>query len=320
MKKALSIIIPVFNSEKCLIECLDSIIENNKNFEILLIDDGSTDESGKICDSYAKKDSRIRAFHKENGGVSSARNFGIDKAVGEYIMFVDSDDVLDLEWHNIIKNFTSDDVYYINERLPKKCEKMDLLKYIIGNNNENIFISGPYCKAFKTSFIKNNKLKFNSELINGEDMIFNVEALFLAKSFSIVNYSFYNYRLSVWQSTKKFNKKIIASDQNFHKCIKNIFKQYNMDSSLGNDIINFCGENAILTILNRISYIGNYKEAKQYFSFLELAPYNDIILNNNNIVFVLCKRKYYLLLYLIFRVKNRIKNIRKTSKSEFKKI
>lgn len=89
----ISIIVPVYNVENYLNECLDSIIDQTyKNIEIILIDDGSKDSSGKICDEYIKKDKRIKVVHKENGGLSSARNAGLDIASGEYITFIDSDD------------------------------------------------------------------------------------------------------------------------------------------------------------------------------------------------------------------------------------
>lgn len=88
-----SIIVPVYNAEKYLSRCVDSILSQTmKDFELLLIDDGSQDESGRICDEYSEKDARVRVFHKPNGGVSSARNLGIDHAKGKYIIFIDSDD------------------------------------------------------------------------------------------------------------------------------------------------------------------------------------------------------------------------------------
>ena len=89
----ISIIVPVYNTEKYLHRCVDSILAQTfTDFELLLIDDGSKDNSGKICDEYAAKDNRIRVFHKENGGVSSARNLGLDNACGKYIIFMDADD------------------------------------------------------------------------------------------------------------------------------------------------------------------------------------------------------------------------------------
>ena len=89
----ISVIVPVYNAEKYLHRCIDSILAQTfSDFELLLIDDGSKDNSGRICDEYAAKDSRIRVFHKKNGGVSSARNMGLDNAKGDWITFVDSDD------------------------------------------------------------------------------------------------------------------------------------------------------------------------------------------------------------------------------------
>jgi len=97
-KGLISIIVPVYNSSVFLHECLQSIISQTyTNLEILLVDDGSTDDSLEICKSYAEQDSRIKVFHKENGGVSSTRNFGLRVATGEYIGFVDSDDFISSE-------------------------------------------------------------------------------------------------------------------------------------------------------------------------------------------------------------------------------
>ena len=98
-KALISVIVPVYNVEKYIEKCLDSIINQTyKNIEILLIDDGSTDSSGKICDDYSKQDKRIKVFHKENGGLSSARNYGVDKSKGEYLTFIDSDDIIELDY------------------------------------------------------------------------------------------------------------------------------------------------------------------------------------------------------------------------------
>ena len=90
-----SIIVPIYNSETHLSRCIDSILaQTYSDFELILVNDGSIDNSGKICDEYAQKDSRIIVIHKENGGTSSARNIGLEKSHGEYITFVDSDDTI----------------------------------------------------------------------------------------------------------------------------------------------------------------------------------------------------------------------------------
>lgn len=95
MQRRVSIIVPIFNTEKYIERCLDSIINQTyDDWELILVDDGSTDDSGKICDRYADGFGNISVFHKENGGVSSARNIGLEKALGEYVCFVDGDDWL----------------------------------------------------------------------------------------------------------------------------------------------------------------------------------------------------------------------------------
>lgn len=99
----ISIIVPIYNKQETLERCVDSILSQDyPNFELLLVDDGSTDGSGKICDIYAKKDSRVRSFHKENGGQASARNVGLDHARGEYVGFVDSDDYIDKDMYSLL--------------------------------------------------------------------------------------------------------------------------------------------------------------------------------------------------------------------------
>ena len=93
MKPEITIIVPVYNTESFLHKCINSILSQSyTNFELLLINDGSSDKSGEICDKFALKDDRIKVFHKKNGGVSSSRNLGINNAQGKWIMFIDSDD------------------------------------------------------------------------------------------------------------------------------------------------------------------------------------------------------------------------------------
>ena len=131
--KLISIIVPVYNVKQYLSKCIDSIIDQTyKNIEILLIDDGSIDTSERICDEYAKKDDRIIVIHKENGGLSSARNVGLDKANGELVCFVDSDDYLEPDMieklkHNM-KKFDSDISVcnFYNEK--KGVSKVKLIK------------------------------------------------------------------------------------------------------------------------------------------------------------------------------------------------
>ncbi|MBQ7882921.1 MAG: glycosyltransferase, partial [Phascolarctobacterium sp.] len=102
----LSIIVPVYKVEQYIHKCVDSILNQSfTDFELILVDDGSPDNCGKICDEYAAKDKRVRVIHKENGGVSQARNLGIDEAKGEYISFIDPDDWVDLDMYEKLFSF-----------------------------------------------------------------------------------------------------------------------------------------------------------------------------------------------------------------------
>ncbi|EGP5489252.1 glycosyltransferase, partial [Enterococcus faecium] len=99
----ISIIVPVYKVEPYLRKCVDSILAQTfTDFEVILVDDGSPDNSGKICDEYASKDSRVRVIHKKNGGLSSARNAGIDVARGKYLGFVDSDDYIEKDMYELL--------------------------------------------------------------------------------------------------------------------------------------------------------------------------------------------------------------------------
>ncbi len=101
----ISVVVPVYNVEKYLNKCIDSIVNQTySNLEILLVDDGATDKSGKICDEYSEEDVRIRVIHKKNGGLSDARNTGMQQATGEYIIFIDSDDYIDKDMILILYN------------------------------------------------------------------------------------------------------------------------------------------------------------------------------------------------------------------------
>ena len=178
----ISIIVPVYNAEKYLNRCVDSILSQTfKDFEILLIDDGSKDKSGAICDEYAKKDNRVRVFHKENGGVSSARNVGLDEAKGKYISFVDSDDwvvpsylaeLLSL-YHGDIDLVECSYIYYGDEQIFFKTEfvETDSEHYLEKLFQNKRFYEGfLWVKLFKTTLITN--LRFESKLAYNEDRVF----------------------------------------------------------------------------------------------------------------------------------------------------
>lgn len=199
-----SVIIPVYNAEKYLRECIDSVLAQTfVDFEVLLINDGSTDGSGKICDEYAKKDKRIKVFHQENGGVSSARNLGLDNAKGEWITFVDSDDWIGENYFKCLSDSFN--------------EKVDLifLNYTKTNNTKNVVFPiktlyknhflklytihphffSPWAKFFKRKIIVNNHLRFDEKLDYGEDNIFNCEFLIYTNYIYLYGQQFYYQRV-----------------------------------------------------------------------------------------------------------------------------
>lgn len=153
LNTVVSIIIPIYNVETYLKECVDSVlIQTFKDFEILLIDDGSTDSSGELCDNIALIDSRIRVFHKSNGGLSSARNYGMDRAVGEYIIFLDSDD------------------YWINKDilslLVKKAESENL--DVVRGEFVNVDAKG---KQLYTPDLSEESLKLKNQILSSCEMM-----------------------------------------------------------------------------------------------------------------------------------------------------
>ena len=105
MRDLITVVVPVYKVEKYIDRCVTSIINQSyKNLEIILVDDGSPDNCGKICDDYARKDERIKVIHKENGGLSDARNAGINIAKGKYITFIDSDDYIKYDYVEFLYN------------------------------------------------------------------------------------------------------------------------------------------------------------------------------------------------------------------------
>ena len=305
----LSIIIPVYNSQDYLEECIESLINfKEENIEIILIDDGSTDLSSKICDDYAIKDKRIKVIHKKNSGVSDARNKGIECSIGKYVMFVDSDDVLDLNWERILKPDMAKDIYYITKNIEDNASVVEMLNYIIGFNDKNLCFAGPFSKIFKTDFLRENQIKFNNELINGEDMLFNVNALLKCNSFEIINDSYYQYRNFQGSATKRFDEKIIQSDKVFHKELYNILNSSEINRQLTDDICLYCIQMAIIVLLNRIAYIRGYKKAKKYFNFLKVEPYKTAIHKNLkidkkfNVIFLFIRCKIYCFIYQSLRL------------------
>lgn len=306
----LSIIVPVYNAEKYLEKCINSIFSNNDNtFEVIIINDGSKDKSLKIIKEFMEKYNNIVLIDNSNRGVSYSRNIGIKKSTGDYIMFVDADDELTESWFDEIKDdidYKNDIIYFSQYDL--KSNKNNLLEYIVGCNNNNICIAGPYSKVFKKSVIEENAIYFNEEIINGEDMLFNIEMLNKAKGVKTVKKSIYLYRRYVGQTTKKFDNKIFNSDILFKKSFSNILGQYDILNAEKAKIENYCLQSSILMLFERISYIEEYREAKLYIKQLYDLPYRMSSKKSvqigkiSKIKYFLYKNKFKRALYYFFKL------------------
>ena len=142
MNDLISIIVPVYNVDKYLNKCIDSIVNQTyKNLEIILINDGSTDNSGKICDEYANKDNRIKVIHKANGGISDARNKGLNIAKGEYIAFLDSDDCVEYDYIESLAKYADINTIVCcgYKRIKEKEVKVHAIKDILKLNRKYFF-------------------------------------------------------------------------------------------------------------------------------------------------------------------------------------
>ncbi len=248
MNPTISIIIPAYNTEPYLARCLDSVISQSfTDFEVLLIDDGSTDTSGKICDEYASRDERIRVFHKPNGGVSSARNVGLKEAKGEWIYFVDADDEVLPNGLQALVDGISEDVDVVMGGL-EKCDENGKGVYemekgpefltrkdgILINYGVSKVCTGNWgwmtIRLFRNSIIRENNLFFDSDVVYNEDELFVVRYLCSCNhgTTHYINTSVYRYyesASSVMESTKRyFNPKILtsfASLVRMYQCIAN---------------------------------------------------------------------------------------------------
>lgn len=198
----ISIIVPVYKVEQYLPKCIDSILSQTyPNWELLLIDDGSPDNSGKICDEYAQKDERIRVFHKENGGVSSARNLGIENSIGEWILFIDSDDWVETHLFSIVDD--KEDFDFIQFGFKRVCNgniinysKLPSQQIIIKQEEycHNLYYHSGICGyIIKRHIIISNNIRFPLHIRYGEDQCFILKTLFHVKKIFISNNHYYNY-------------------------------------------------------------------------------------------------------------------------------
>jgi len=230
-EKKVSIVVPVYNVEKYLKKCLDSILSQNyKNLEVVVVDDGSTDNCGKICDEYAKKNKNLIVIHKQNGGITSAWLAGLEKVSGEYLTFIDSDDWIE---PNSISSMVSKledrnadiaifDYYdaYDKFRIPKKGnllginglktgEELEKIKKVVVEKANICLPFFKWNKLFKTDLLMKN-LNYNVQIDCFDDVIISLASILDAKSIYFGNEKFVNYYQRQNSTTHKLNKKFLT--------------------------------------------------------------------------------------------------------------
>lgn len=208
--KKVSIIIPIYNAEKFLAQCIESVINQTyKNLEIILVDDGSKDDSLKICKDYADKDSRIRIFYDKNHGVSYARNKGLKEANGEYVLFIDSDDIVEKVYVDELMSALNETDYDIVISGYKEIDRKNKWKrnILISKEEEKLltgtikydyrilshYLITPWIKLYNMEIIRKYNIYFNENFKIAEDHMFNYEYMRHVKKYKFINKSLYTY-------------------------------------------------------------------------------------------------------------------------------
>lgn len=273
MNFKISIIVPVYNSKKYIKECLDSIINQTyRNFEVIVIDDGSTDNSSLIIEDYANKNENIQCIHKKNEGVSVARNMGIDIAKGEYIVFVDSDDCISKYYIEclvyLIKNSdmgiikcTADFKQLEKSIINKNYRNLSSIYYLNNIFEGKRYNTYTWNRIFRTSIIKSNHLYFRSDINLWEDMLFIIQYLNHSKEIVINDSKLYFYRQhsdsAVHNITaqKIYSKILVLSELN--KKTYNI--NYDFNPLLQKNIIDYLFRKYDVCVFNEYKALIAYK-------------------------------------------------------------
>lgn len=256
-----SIVVPVYNSGVFLKDCLESLINQSiPDIEIILIDDGSTDESGAICDWYASTDIRVKVIHQDNQGVAKARNTGILYANAEWLMFVDSDDLIERDTIEMMSKYLKREYDVISFSLTKKKDNLHKIdkvkgislpiekykKYLFGacmlnpNDYNTLFpkeinrgpkLVYPVVKLYKTKFLVDNTIFFPERLALGEDQLFNLRVINHANCIFFIDFPLYYYRIH--SDSACFNIKGMAEKySNYLDCIQTERNRYDIATEI----------------------------------------------------------------------------------------
>lgn len=320
----ISIIVPVYNSEKFLTECIQSIVSQSyKNWELLLIDDGSNDKSAQICDKFKECFNNIRVWHTNNQGVSSARNLGLKEAKGQWIKFLDSDDFMDAEaLKTLIENTQdSDIVCHGYMEFPKEVKHKitnDIKLYpdfqSTYSDVEKLFLHCFYntiCnKLYKRDILK---YTFDEKLSLGEDLLFNLANMPLARGIKLIPDILYRYRVLPVQSLSKFSDTNALNVQVYlKKALDNSFDNKNKIRQLTS--ISFL--NAMLGKMQLLVYdkrLSKSDKLKYLSSWLYSKEFEKALVYRQNLSLIrriLLKYKSSILIYYFFRFKKFLSNFK----------
>lgn len=234
-----SVIVPVYNAEKYIYRCLQSIAESDYyDFEAIVIDDGSTDSSGKICDEFAKTDKRFLVIHENNQGVSHARNEGLEHSNGKYILFVDADDsVGKTRVSTLVNNGKADYIQcsYTNVTNQGNFKvssveglyEIDYYKQLLWNN-EIVMPSFVWCARYTNRIIKEHHIRFNEKKTLGEDIIFNLDYLSCCKNVQFIeDYEYFHNNIKTSLVHKFYDNRELKEEQEIQK-LEQFFQRTNM--------------------------------------------------------------------------------------------
>lgn len=245
----LSIIIPVFNGEKCLETCIDSIeyeMPYKDEIEIIIVDDGSVDNTFSVSEKLANKYDNVKVFHKENGGVSSARNFGLSVSQGEYALFVDADDTLkSTAISSIMTELQKNEADYYVFPIEKEIKEGTFEKQGYSTTGSTIptdeayeyfFVdgnNGPWSKLFKVEIIRRNGLHFHEELKIHEDVIFCMEYLERCKTVRYCEDVIYTYAFNAAGAARKHKIEYLDNYSTVYYLWLSYLKRHRLDKYIG---------------------------------------------------------------------------------------
>ncbi len=240
----ISIIIPIFNSASTLIQCLNSVLKQQyTDWECILVDDGSTDTSGSICDDWQHFDKRFKVIHQKNKGVSTARNKGIESCKGEYICFIDADDWVDSNFLSTMLEHLYDADLVVSGQIRERHshgsmlhqpEVTEVLKLQPANADKFVklvslsLFYAPHEKLYRAELVKKHKICFPIDCSYGEDLLFNYTYLNYVQRISTINGAYYHYRISMDTLSTRYRKNQFASDYNQWKVLEEFHRRHGL--------------------------------------------------------------------------------------------